>query len=104
MAAFERERSSRRWFFQNGEAFPKPSGGVPGGSIAQNVDTGERFIYNGDSQVWLDYVGEEDQLSVLEDIREGIGDLLSHMKVTRAAVATIANCIDDGSNFSTDDD
>ncbi len=103
MAVFERERSSRRFFSLSSDPFPTAAGGIPGGSIVTYTDTGDRFIYDSGSGAWLPFVGEEDLLEVLEDIRDGISDLLAHFKVTRAAVATIANIQDDGSNFSTDD-
>ncbi len=103
MAVFERERASRRFFSLSTDDFPKAPGGIPSGSILTYTDTGERFIYDGDSRVWLEFVGEEDILGVLEEIRDCVGDLLAHSKVTRAAVATMANDQSDG-NFSTDDD
>ncbi len=104
MAVFEREKSSRRFFSLSTDPRPTHPGGIPGGSIVTYTDTGERFIYDGNSHVWLPFVGEEDLLFVLEDIRDGIGDLLAHMRITRAAVATMANIQDDGSNFPTDDE
>ena len=103
MAIFEKDRGSRRYFSQSTDPFPTPEGGVPSGSMLVYTDTGERLIFDGDSRVWLPFVGEEDIISVLEDIRDGIGDLLANSKVTRAAVATMANDQSDG-NFSTDDE
>ena len=103
MAVFERDRASRRLWSLSTDPFLAPTGGMPSGSITTYTDTGERFIYDGDSRVWLPLIGEEDLLSVLMDIRDGIGDLIADSRITRAAVATMANDQSCG-NFPTDYD
>lgn len=82
---------------------PSAPGGIPSGSILTYTDTGDRFIYNGDAKEWFPFVGEEDLLEVLEEIRDGINDLLPHIRITRAAAATMAND-QSGGDYPTDDE
>ena len=70
MAVFERERASRRFFSLSGDPRPTAPGGIPSGSVLQHTDTGDRFIYDGDERIWHPFVGVEDSISVLEEIRD----------------------------------
>ncbi len=75
MAVFEREKSSRRFFSLSTDARPTSPGGIPGGSIVTHVDTGDRFIYDGNARVWHPFVGVEDSLEALEALRDSNAEI-----------------------------
>ena len=89
MAAFEKERSSRRFYSLAKDDRPAHPGGIPVGSILTHTDTGDRFIFDG--KVWLPFVGTEDVVAVLDDIHDALNQILRENQVARAAVATMAN-------------
>jgi len=101
MAIFERAQGSRRYYKETKDPFPSAAGGVPTGSIVHDIENGDRFIYNGDAREWLPFIGEEDTLSVLEEIRDRLNNVEPELRIIRAAVATIANDQSDG-DFPTD--
>ncbi len=106
MSAFERARSSRRFFSLSSDLKPSHPGGVPAGSILTYTDTGERFIWSGDELTqrrWLPLVGVEDTVELLEDILSCLQGILRENQVTRASVATMANDQSDG-DYPTDNE
>ena len=107
MSAFEKGPGARRFYKLVTEPFPTSPGGIPSGSITENVGggpgDGDRFIYNGEDRKWLPFEGVEDTNVVLRDILEAINALLPHVRVTRAAVATMANDQSCG-DYPTDDE
>lgn len=107
MAAFEKGPGSRRFYKLVRDPFPTSPGGIPSGSITENVGggagDGNRFIYNGDTGEWLPFEGVEDANAILEEIRDSIQELLPHTRIMRAALATLANDQCDTS-YSTDDE
>ena len=103
MAIFEKDRGSRRFFSLSTDDFPTAPGGIPTGSFLTYTNTGDRFIYDGNNREWLPFVGVEDTINVLEEIRDTLGCLLAHAAITRAATATMANDQSDG-NYPTDDE
>ena len=68
-----------------------------------HTDTGDRFIYDGQSRQWLPFVGVEDVVGALSEIEGVLHDLLREAKVTRAATATMAND-QSGGDYTTDDE
>ena len=103
MAAFEKNATSRRFYSLAKDALPSPPGGVPSGSQLTHTDTGDKFIYNGDSLEWFPFSGDEDVVAALDDIHEVLYQILRENQVTRAAVATLANN-QAGGDYSTDDE
>jgi len=101
MAAFEKDRGSRRFYSLAKDEPPQHAGGIPAGSILTHTDTGDRFIFDG--KVWLPFVGTEDVVEALSGIEDALHDLLRHAAVTRAAVATLAND-QSGGDYTTDDE
>ena len=102
MAVFEKDRASRRYYSKSSDPFPEHEGGIPIGSMLTYTDTGDRFIFD-EANEWLPFIGEEDLLGVLEEIRDIDSELLGHIKIIRAATATLAND-QSGGNYSTDDE
>lgn len=103
MAIFEKDRASRRYYLPSTDSLSgiksTAPGGIPTGSIATYTDKGAKFIYDGQS--WTPWAGEEDEELVA--VREAVEALLPHLRVIRAATATIAN-EQSGTQFSTDDE
>ena len=85
------------------DAAPEHPDGIPTGSILTHTDTGDKFIYNGDSLEWFPFSGDEDVVAALDDIHEVLYQILRENQVTRAAVATLAND-QAGGDYSTDDE
>ena len=103
MAAFEKDHGSRRFYSLANDSAPVHSGGIPTGSVWIHTDTDDRFIYDGQSRQWLPFVGIEDVVEVLSGMEDVLHDLLREAKVTRAAVATMAND-QSGGDYTTDDE
>ena len=94
MAVFEKGKGIRRFFSLSTDALPSVDGGIPSGSILVRTDTGDRFIYNGDTGEWIEFVGVEDTAQVLEEISsklDALDELARHSSVIRSAVAALAN-------------
>lgn len=100
MAVFEKDRASRRYYLRSTDSWGsiKSPGGIPTGSVATYTDTGAKFIYDGSA--WVPWAGEEEELLV--EIRDALNVMVRDARVTRQAVATVAN-EQSGTNFPTDD-
>ena len=99
MAIYERAKTARRYFGLSADRFPVRQEGIALGSVMLHTDTGNRFIYDGD--VWQDFRVTE--IEVLEDILQATYEILAHAKVTRGAVAVMANDQSMGDFAITDD-
>ena len=97
MAIFEKGPAARRFYSLSSDPRPTAEGGIPTGSFLQHTDTGDRFIYNQPTNIWYPFVGEEDLLSVLVDIKASLEthtELLILIQGATGALANeLANCI-----------
>lgn len=98
MAIFEKERASRRYYSLSTDAYPVVAGAnTPAGSMLTYTDTGAKFIYDG--KLWQPFAGGEgdtDVLAALDDMKEVLYQLLRHIEVIRAAMASVANDLLEG--------
>ncbi len=93
MPIFESGPSKRRFWSDSTDPFPTEAthGNISTSSLLQYYDTGDRFIYDKPSNNWYPFVGEEDLLGVLEEIRDSIQEQLPILQLVQTATAIMAN-------------
>ena len=106
MAVFQRDSSSRQFYsfswddFPTAENIPGMAGGIPAASRLTHLNTGDRFIYDGNE--WHPTTDIEDVVDATEQVVQLLIEAKETQDLIARAIFQLANEVPNGDRFFLD--